>query len=335
MLRKTQIMALVISVFTVGGSALADVRLALDLQPATAAPGEAVILHVTLHTGGADVAGVQTDIDFGPFVSITAQMTDNLPLCVVNPEINKAATSFAFQPPGCDLSATCTAMRTLVFAIDNVDPVPDGALLFTCTLVVADDAPPGTYSLVTSKRIAAAPSGVRIEEFGAVDGDLVVALPPGVTPKATRTATQTPPPTPTRTLVPTRTPWPTLAPLPTSTPGLGSFCVRGSDCTSGFCVDSVCCETPTCPAGQTCNASGLGQCSPIDGSPDDSAGEGPPHRPHKPGAATINDVAPPASSQSGCAIGSSDAADGSARWTLLGLIILIALRACRSAPSPK
>ena len=68
-------------------------------------------------------------------------------------------------------------VRTLVLATDNVDPIPDGTVLYTCAVTVAPDAV-GTYPLRVSGVIMADPSGTRVPNVGGVDGAVIVGGPP-------------------------------------------------------------------------------------------------------------------------------------------------------------
>ena len=77
----------------------------------------------------------------------------------LNPNIDKDATSFAFRPNGCS-GETCTGIRALVLATDNVDPIPDGAVLYTCKVTVAADAD-ATYPLDVTGVILSDPAGMR------------------------------------------------------------------------------------------------------------------------------------------------------------------------------
>jgi hypothetical protein len=304
----------------------------LEVSSTNAAPGDPFTFEVVLHTGGAAVAGVQTDIHFDPFSIVPDQTDGGQPQCIVNPAINKAATSFAFQPPFCLPGATCTAIRVLVFAVDNLTPIADGSLLFNCNMSVAEDALPGTYDLLTSGRVAAAPNGTRVE-FGAVDGAVYVALPPGVTPKATRTPTATPTPTATRTRPPTRTPTQTFTPPPTPTTGLGSPCDTGTDCPIGFCVDSVCCDAPLCPEGQRCDVFGTaGRCA--QPAPDGEPGPARPgvvvNAPPEPGTSGAVAAAPQGSTDAGCAIAPPAPVRGSVPVSMVAALLLLVIRRSRS-----
>jgi hypothetical protein len=63
----------------------------------------------------------------------------------VNDAIEKGGTSFAFQPSGCTAGTDCTGVRALVLALDNVDPIPTGSVLYTCQVAIAGDAADGDF----------------------------------------------------------------------------------------------------------------------------------------------------------------------------------------------
>jgi hypothetical protein len=97
----------------------------------------------------ADVAGVQNDIAFDVLTPIPAAPGGH-PACTVNPDIDKEATSFTFLPMGCTAGVDCTGVRAFVLSASNVDPIPDGATLYTCQVAIAPAAPAGTYTLAAS-----------------------------------------------------------------------------------------------------------------------------------------------------------------------------------------
>jgi hypothetical protein len=69
----------------------------------------------------------------------------NAPDCVV-----KAAGKggfFAFEPSNCT-GANCTGIRALIFALNNVTTaIPDGSVLYTCTVHIAGGTADGNYAL--------------------------------------------------------------------------------------------------------------------------------------------------------------------------------------------
>ncbi|GIW45767.1 MAG: hypothetical protein KatS3mg077_3049 [Candidatus Binatia bacterium] len=181
------------------------------------AAGDAVIT-VKLAAGGQQIAGTQNDIVFDANVRVKAR-SNGRPDCAVNPDINKNSTSFAFQPSGCS-GETCTGLRAIVFASDNVDPIPDGSVLYTCNVTVAGS---GTLNVANAR--GSDPNGQAVAGFGGREGNVCVrgAQPPTPTPTealptltptitvppATPTFTSTPPPTNTPTTRATATPSPT------------------------------------------------------------------------------------------------------------------------------
>jgi len=146
----------------------------LEVGSASGVPGDVVTFAVTLHTGGAAVAGVQNDLEFDSLNTPIAAATTGRPDCAVNPSINKGATSFAFRPSGCSSDA-CTGIRALVLAVDNVDPIPDGAVLYTCTVNIAASATAGDYPLEISYVIMSDPEGNAVPDVTGTDGAIFVS----------------------------------------------------------------------------------------------------------------------------------------------------------------
>jgi MYXO-CTERM domain-containing protein len=95
------------------------------------------------------------------------------PDCTVNPDIDKTGTSFAFQPSGCQ-AAACTGIRALVLSLANVDPIPTGSVLYTCTVDIGAETVAGDYALTTSNVGASDPGGVAVPATG-VNGTITVA----------------------------------------------------------------------------------------------------------------------------------------------------------------
>jgi len=164
-------------------------------------------IDVTLHTA-IEVAEAQNVIVLGPEIRIAVD-TGGQPLCMVNPEINMDAT-FTIS---CDPADVCT-LEAFVFALDDVDAIPSGSILYTCEITIDLDSLPGTYPLTCPRASADDPDGVAISTECA-DGSVLVVIepplesptptktpPPSATPVATATAEITPQATATR---PTRT----------------------------------------------------------------------------------------------------------------------------------
>jgi hypothetical protein len=170
---------------------------------------------VMVNTGvaGTEIAGTQNTITFsggiGAAVSIAAK-ANGKPDCIVNPDINKGGTSFAFQPPGCS-GEQCTAVKALVLALDNVCPICGTSTtdcpglpacqvtMYTCNVTINFTATGMDYPLICSDAGASDPSGGSLTTT-CTDGNITVCgceEPPTPTPSPTRGDGGTPTPTPT------------------------------------------------------------------------------------------------------------------------------------------
>lgn len=155
-------------------------------------PGESAEFGVTL-AAGRNVAGTLNDISFPPEAPVAVRANDR-PDCTVNPLINKSATSFAFQPPGCEPGVDCSGVRAIVLAFDNLFPIVPGALLYWCRVAIPLESPTGPYPLRCSNAAAGDRHGNTLPTTCA-DGVVVVDFFPIPSP----TPTPTPMPTPTAT----------------------------------------------------------------------------------------------------------------------------------------
>jgi hypothetical protein len=251
----------------------------IQVGSATGAPGEQVAVAVTLETMGlAVVAGTQNDIVFDPLNASIAPTSNGPPDCVVNGAINKNA-AFGFLPAGC-AGAQCTAVRALVFALSNTDPIPDGATLYTCNVAISASAASGAIPLTITGAIAADPGGSRLSNVSGIDGMITVSALPTATPVAPTstapagTATITPtssageptsPPFATPTF-PFVTPTPRVA-TPTPSAQSGPFL-----CTAGSNDGKDCLSDSDCPGGACVIAQGVCNGGTDDGLPCDCAG---------------------------------------------------------------
>jgi hypothetical protein len=137
----------------------------LAVGSAAGARGETVQFDVSLHTGGHAVAGTQNDLLFDPAVAVAAR-ANGRPDCTVNPAIEKNASAFVFSPSGCRAGFDCKGLRAIVVATDNVDPIPDGSLLYSCSVTIPSDAAPGTYPLIAAGVFASGPNGDQVPITG-------------------------------------------------------------------------------------------------------------------------------------------------------------------------
>jgi len=144
----------------------------LRVGSATVHAGDEITLAVTLDTHGETISGTENMIELVPEVRIAAK-ANGRPDCTVNPDIDRNATLFSFRPTGCAASSACTAIKAIVLSFHNLDPLPDGAQLYSCRIAVAADAAPGRYPLRVTESLASNPRGVAVELAG-VDGEVTV-----------------------------------------------------------------------------------------------------------------------------------------------------------------
>ena len=147
----------------------------VNVGSASGADGQQVTFAVSLSTAGASVAGIQNDIAFDVTNTPIAATLSGSPDCTVNPSINKGYTSFGFEPPFC-IGAACTSIRALVLSLTNVNPIPDGSMLYTCKVNILPGAPAASYPLTTSNVGMSDPMGHDIPATG-TDGAITVTPP--------------------------------------------------------------------------------------------------------------------------------------------------------------
>jgi hypothetical protein len=103
--------------------------------------GERVTIAVALATGGASVAGTQNDLVLPPELSVIS--------CTAHPSSGKEIYAAMDAP----------STRVLVLALDNTDPITDGAILYTCDVDIAADALAGRHLIRCVNAGASDPSG--------------------------------------------------------------------------------------------------------------------------------------------------------------------------------
>jgi hypothetical protein len=135
-------------------------RPVIAVGSATDLPNHHVTFAVTLNAMGARVAGTQLDLAFDPSTPIDAD--NGNPRCTVNPDIHKSASGFRFVPPGCTPGVDCAAIRAIIIAFDNLDTIPDGATLFTCSTTIERTALPRAYPLACAGALGTDPSAQEI-----------------------------------------------------------------------------------------------------------------------------------------------------------------------------
>jgi len=164
---------------------------AIALSDVVVRPGVTVLVTATLATDK-EVVAAQVDLGF-PRGARVARRPTGQPACDVNAELRKGDSSFTFQPNLCADTA-CSGMRALIWATDNLNPIPNGAILFSCTIEVDVDAP-GPLTLDASRVIMSDARGGRIDGEG-IAGVISVegSLPQTPTQRATSTLHTTPTP---------------------------------------------------------------------------------------------------------------------------------------------
>jgi hypothetical protein len=142
------------------------------LSNASAGPGGTTTITATLQTSGAKIAGTQNDISFDRHEVAIARKANGKPDCRGNAALGKEGTAFNFLPQHCAPGA-CDNVRVLVLSLSNVEPIPDGSTLYTCTVEVGDRATPGAKALRLSRVGFSDPGGKVINGVG-VDGTVTV-----------------------------------------------------------------------------------------------------------------------------------------------------------------
>ena len=142
------------------------------LSSGSAGPGGTATITATLQTGGAKIAGTQNDISFDPRDVAIARKANGKPDCRANTALGKEGTAFNFLPQHCAPGA-CDNVRVLVLSLSNVESIPDGSVLYTCTVEVGINATPGAKPLRLSRVGFSDPGGKVINGVG-VDGTVTV-----------------------------------------------------------------------------------------------------------------------------------------------------------------
>lgn len=147
------------------GSHRADADVTITLANASGSPGDTLPITATLASGTDMVAGTQNDITIPDGLSIGVDQDGN-PNCTVNSAIHKSGTAFAYLPAGCTVGTDCTGVRAIVLSLTNVTVIPDGSVLYTCQVTVAESATAGEYTLNNSNASASTPTGGQLPATG-------------------------------------------------------------------------------------------------------------------------------------------------------------------------
>ncbi len=131
---------------------------AIRLVSNTTLAGGSATIEAYLASAGLAVAGVQVDLQPVAPLEITRDTT-GAPVCKVNPAIEKPQSAFRFVADKCTPDGQCPTVRALIFALDNVAPIPDGAPMFSCVVSVPANAPNGSYPVGCTGQVASDPRG--------------------------------------------------------------------------------------------------------------------------------------------------------------------------------
>jgi hypothetical protein len=143
----------------------------LYIPPVSTETGQIFSLSVAYRAGDVPLVATQNDLVFSADF-VVQQRADGGPDCVVNPAVNKPATSFAFRPPTPDGNPV---VRALVLAFDNLDPLPDGATLYSCRIGTPLRGSGGEKTVLIERREGADSVGNAVP-LGAENGRVIVAV---------------------------------------------------------------------------------------------------------------------------------------------------------------
>jgi hypothetical protein len=134
---------------------------------------------------GSGVGGMQIDLTPGPGLTVARDESgrpDCASLCTAgyppppgaaarDSQIGSAAKSCtrpvhssAFLPTGCTPDVDCTGIRYLELSLDNVDGLPDGGTLFSCTFEIETAAASDELEVACGPALTSDLDGQRIED---------------------------------------------------------------------------------------------------------------------------------------------------------------------------
>jgi len=156
---RTAIAALWIAWTAALASAAPTPSIRIEAGAARGAQGARAALSVHLRTD-TDIVATENVLTLPPPLRVH---WDGGPACAGGPD--RPGASFAFHPEGCAPGRDCTGVRARVMDLGPVVPIPDGALLYTCTVDVGD-TPPGVYPIDIENPSAVDPNGVELPVDG-------------------------------------------------------------------------------------------------------------------------------------------------------------------------
>lgn len=142
----------------------------LEGQTVVGRPGETVSFSIRLRSEGHLVAGIQNELispDALPFATPGSGVSGRVrPDCRVNSAIEKDGW-FDFPRFGC-LPGDCNVVRTLVLSLSDMEPIADGAVLYTCRVPIPLTAAPGSYAIRIENAGGSTPDGDGLD-VGTID----------------------------------------------------------------------------------------------------------------------------------------------------------------------
>jgi hypothetical protein len=149
-------------------SLLPGATVRLEVENVIGAPGATIDFDVVMRTLGYEVTALDHEIGFDSFATVSD--VGGNPDCLAGEDLSIDSVSFTFIPAGCTPGVDCTAVRT---ALRTAEPIPDGAVLYRCTVDVGDDesAPSCTHPLACGSGEARTGSG-EILQLDCIDGSV-------------------------------------------------------------------------------------------------------------------------------------------------------------------
>jgi hypothetical protein len=159
-----------------------SISLKIEVGSATGNPGATVSIPVTFRSQPVQVGSTQNDIvtaldPIGSPLRIAAN-EDGTPKCTVNPSFEDVVSSFEYLPGGPLIGIHAQ------LSFDDARILGNSTLLYTCDVMIADDAPLGSQGLPISNISVTGPNGEALPVTG-TDGTVTIVSAP--TPVPTQT----------------------------------------------------------------------------------------------------------------------------------------------------
>lgn len=164
----------------------------LEVASVTALPGDRVDVAVRLYTAELPITAVQAEIVFDPVNASIAPAPDGIPDCRANASLQKSFLA-QYRPEPCSGDECTRVAAFLFFELPPLTVIPDGSVLWTCTVAVGRDTPAGAYTLTLQDVLVVDDEGDPVAGVRLSHGAVVVSAP---TPTPTSTPSPTPSPTP-------------------------------------------------------------------------------------------------------------------------------------------